>query len=193
MNSNEILPDRYDPVAIHLHWIVAILMAFVGGVGLTFKYFPRSAQAFWLNMHAVVGLLFFTLVVVRLVWRLKRRPPELPASAGEIARRFSAPFHALIYALMIAIPPIGIVAFVWHERAFNFGLFVVDFGVRYNRPVFHPAQDYHRWLVYALFATVAVHAAAALWHQFVRRDGLIERMWPMGASGAARESRLPAE
>ena len=79
---------------------------------------------------------------------------------------------------MLAIPPLGIVAFVWHGRAFDFGLFRIDFGVKSDRAIFHPAEDYHGWLVYTLFALVALHALAALWHHFIRRDDVLRRMWP---------------
>jgi cytochrome b561 len=29
-----------------------------------------------------------------------------------------------------------------------------------------------------LFALAGVHALAALWHHFIRRDGVLRRMWP---------------
>jgi len=52
-------------------------------------------------------------------------------------------------------------------RAFDLGLFRVDFGVRSNRAIFHPTEDIHGYLAYTLFALVSIHLFAALWHQFV--------------------------
>jgi cytochrome b561 len=86
--------------------------------------------------------------------------------------------HWLLYALLFIIPIIGIVTFIWHGRVFNFGLFQIDFGVKSNRAIFHPTEDIHGYLAYALFALAGLHALGALWHQFIRRDGLISRMWP---------------
>jgi cytochrome b561 len=43
-------------------------------------------------------------------------------------------------------------------------------------------EDLHGYLVYALFTLAAVHILAALWHRFVRRGGVLERMWPWAAS-----------
>jgi cytochrome b561 len=94
--------------------------------------------------------------------------------------------HLLLYALMFLIPIIGIVTFIWHGRAFNFGLFRVDFGIRSNRAIFHPTEDVHGYLAYALLALVGIHVLAALWHQFIRRDGVMLRMWPSGAPAGPR-------
>jgi cytochrome b561 len=61
---------------------------------------------------------------------------------------------------------------------FDFGLFQLDFGIKKNRAIFHPTEDIHGYLAYALFALAGIHLLAALWHQFVRHDGLLRRMWP---------------
>lgn len=51
------------------------------------------------------------------------------------------------------------------------------------------AGDIHTLAMWALLALVAVHALAALYHYFVRRDGVLQRMLPAGRSGAAGEDR----
>jgi cytochrome b561 len=88
--------------------------------------------------------------------------------------------HWALYALMFVTPIVGIVTFIWHGRIFDFGVFHLDFGVKSNRAVFHPTEDIHGYLAYAIFALAGVHAAAALWHHFFQRDGVLGRMWPMG-------------
>jgi cytochrome b561 len=118
------------------------------------------------------------LVLARMYWRSTHRPPDLPPHVGEFSRRLSYPVHLLMYVLLFVIPIIGVVTFIWHGRVFDFGLFKVDFGVTKNRAVFHPTEDIHGYLAYALFALAGAHILAALWHQFIRRDGLLRRMWP---------------
>jgi cytochrome b561 len=75
-------------------------------------------------------------------------------------------------------PVLGIVTFIWHGRVFDFGVFKVDFAVAKNRAIFNPTEEIHRYLAYALFTLAGLHVSAALWHQFIRRDGLLARMWP---------------
>ena len=173
---------RYDSLAISLHWSIAILVAFLATLGLLFDDLPRASQPYWINIHAVVGLLFFALVILRALWRRASPPPPLPGEFDEFSRRYSHPIHMLMYAIMLAIPPLGIVAFIWHGRVFNFGLFTLNFGVKSDRTVFHPAETYHLYLVYLLLALIALHILAALWHQFVRKDHILLRMMPRARS-----------
>jgi len=172
--------QRYSTVAVGLHWSVSALIVIVGILGLLHDSWPKATQAFWINIHAVLGLLFWLLVMVRLSWRRTNPPPPLPANVGDLSRRLSGPVHALLYVLMLVIPVIGIVTFVWHGRVFDFGLFQVDFGIAKNRAIFHPTEDIHGYLAYALFALAGFHALAALWHHFIRKDGVLLRMSPFG-------------
>jgi cytochrome b561 len=171
---------RYGRGAMAFHWSMAILIVVVGVLGLLHDSWPKRTQAFWINIHALIGLLVWVLVMVRLWWRARHRPPELPADIGEFSRRTSYPVHLLLYVLMSVIPIIGIVTFVWHGRAFDFGLFKLNFGVHSNRAIFHPTEEIHGYLAYALFSLAGAHASAACWHHFVRRDGVLLRMWPAG-------------
>jgi cytochrome b561 len=173
-------PARYDRGAITFHWIMVVLIAVAGTLGLLHDSFPEQSHNFWINVHALTGLGIWVLLIARFAWRQRHPPPELPPDSGELARRFARPVHLLLYALIFITPVVGFVTFVWHGRAFDFGLFRVDFGVAKNRAVFAPTEDIHGYLAYALFALVGVHALAALWHHFYRRDRLLARMWPAG-------------
>jgi cytochrome b561 len=169
---------RYDRGAIAFHWSMAVLVAAVGTLGLLHDSWPDKTQAFWINVHALIGLAVFALVLARFWWRSTHKPPALPPESGELSRRLSFPVHMLLYVLLFVIPVMGIVTFIWHGRVFDFGLFTVNFGVHKNPAIFHPTESIHGWLAYALFALVGIHVLAALWHQFYRRDGLLLRMWP---------------
>ena len=86
--------------------------------------------------------------------------------------------HFSLYVLLFVTPIIGIITFIYHGRVFDFGIFKVDFAVKSNRAIFHPTEDLHGYLAYAIFALAGIHALTALWHQFILRDGLLARMWP---------------
>jgi cytochrome b561 len=172
---------RYAAGAIAIHWVMALLIVGVGVLGLLHDSWPKRTQAFWINIHALLGLLVWVLLIVRFWWRSRHAPPALPPGIGEFSRRLSVPAHWLLYGLMFVLPIIGIVTFIWHGRAMDFGLFQIHFGIRSNRAIFHPTEDIHGYLAYALFALAAIHASAALWHHFVRHDGVLRRMWPSSA------------
>ena len=170
---------RYGSTAVAFHWAVAGLVVFLGTLGLLFDDIPKEFAPFWINVHGCVGLVYFALVIARLRWRrTSHKPPDLPPDIGEFDRRFSLAAHRLLYALMVLIPIFGFVAFVWHGRAFDYGLAKLNFGVASNPGVFHPAEEIHQVLAYCLFGLAALHAAAALYHHFVRRDGVLLRNAP---------------
>jgi cytochrome b561 len=174
------MPARYDRGAITFHWTMAVLIAAVGTIGLLHDSFPKRSHDYWINVHALLGLTVWVLALARFGWRRRHPPPPLPEGSGQLSRRLSRPVHLLLYALIFVTPVVGFVTFVWHGRAFDFGLFSVGPGVAKNPAIFEPTEDLHGYLAYALFTLVGVHVLAALWHQFYRRDGLLLRMWPGG-------------
>jgi cytochrome b561 len=182
---------RYSPVAVSLHWSMAVLILFTGILGLLLDGWPKDTKLFWINIHAQIGMLILVLLMARIWWRRTHTPPPLPPEVSEISRRVSHPAHLVIYALMLVTPLVGIVAFVWHARVFDFGLFTIDFGVKSNGPVYHQAEDIHLWLTYGLFALVAGHAVAALWHHFISRDTVLLRMLPARFSASRPTSAIP--
>ena len=48
---------RYEARAIAIHWVMALLIVGVGILGLLHDSWPKRTQAFWINIHALLGLL----------------------------------------------------------------------------------------------------------------------------------------
>jgi cytochrome b561 len=169
---------RYRSGAIAFHWTMFLLVVVVGILGLLHDSWPDRTQAFWINVHALLGVLLWITLVARFWYRRRNAPPTLPGETGTFSRRISGPVHLILYALMFVTPIIGVITFLYHGRIFDFGLFRLDFGIKKNRAIFHPTEDIHGYLAYALFSLAGLHALAALWHQFVLHDGVLRRMWP---------------
>ncbi len=153
-------PARYGAGAVTFHWTVAALIVFLGGLGLLFDDIPRGARPFWINVHVCVGLIYFALVIARVLWRTRHKAPDLRPDIGEFSRRTSFVVHHLLYVLMLLIPIVGIVARVWHGP-FDYGVFQFNFGVASSPAVFDPAEKIHQLSAYALFALAGLHAAGA--------------------------------
>jgi cytochrome b561 len=189
-SSKSISPDtRYGNAAIAFHWIVFVLVVTVGILGLLHDDWPKATQSYWINVHALLGLFLWGVLIARLAWRIRHAPPLLPKNVGSLARRFSSPVHFALYGLLFVTPVLGFITFIYHGRIFDFGLFQIDFGIKKNRTVFEPTEDFHGYLAYALFTLAGLHAAAALWHQFYLRDGVLLRMWPRKSGGPTHLER----
>jgi len=169
---------RYRFGAIAFHWAMFVLVVIVGVLGLLHDSWPKQTQAFWINVHALIGILLWLVLLARFGYRLRHAPPALSVDIGAFSRRFSSPVHWALYVLMFVIPIIGFVTFIYHGRIFQFGLFDLNFGVKKNPAIFKPTEDIHGYLAYALFALAGLHALAALWHHFVLHDGVLARIWP---------------
>jgi cytochrome b561 len=170
--------ERYGSGAIVFHWVMFLLFIVVGSLGLLHDSWPKRTHVFWINVHAVLGLLLWLTLIARFSWRMLNVPPALPSDVGTSSRRLSIPVHLGLYALMFITPIVGVVTFIWHGRIFDFGLFQIDFGVRADRTIVESTEDIHGYLAYALFALAGIHTVAALWHQFILRDRVLGRMWP---------------
>jgi cytochrome b561 len=167
--------ERYSPRARLLHWTIAALVLALFVTGFLAAAAPPEGKAAFLRLHLPLGVA--TLVLA--LWRLanavsetlaRRRPPPAAEGAAASAART---VHGLLYAAPIALGVSGV------ALSMLSGAPAAVFGAA-PMPEFwgHPPRIAHRVLAFAAAALVALHLAAALYHQFVRRDGLIGRMLP---------------
>lgn len=170
--------ECYGSGAIAFHWIMFVLLVVVGALGLLHDSWPKRTHVFWINVHAILGVLLWLTLIARIWWRTRHAPPILPPEVGMLSHRLSTSVQLGLYALMFITPILGVVTFIWHARIFDFGLFQINFGIRSNRTIFEPTEDIHGYLAYAIFILAGIHTLAALWHQFVLHDGVLRRMWP---------------
>jgi cytochrome b561 len=175
---------RYGGVAIALHWVLGLALTGLFAFGLYMTDLPFSpARLKYFNWHKWAGMTILLLSVLRILWRLTHRPPELPAAVTKAMPRWQHAAHAgthhLMYLLFFAVPLIG---WAYSSAA---GFPIVLFGqlpmpdlVGKSPELAEALKPWHGYAAYALAALVAVHMAAALKHQFIDRDGLISRMLP---------------
>ena len=178
-------PDtRYGATAIALHWLLAMALVGLFGMGLYMHELPMSPQRLKLyNWHKWAGTTVLALSLVRLLWRLLRRPPALPtqvlAAMPGWQRIAHHGTHGLMYALFFAVPLVG---WAYSSAA---GFPIVWFGVLplpdvvgVDKALAAQLKPWHMRLAYALAALVVLHVAAVIKHQFIDRDGLLDRMRP---------------
>jgi cytochrome b561 len=170
--------QRYDSVAIALHWSIAALIALAFALGLTIDGFPKEMKSAAINAHSLIGLAILVLSVARLFWRLGNPPPELPGSMSPLARVGAHVAHLGLYALMIAVPLIGVPTLLYRGRGLDFGLFQIASPFARTPEIYRPLTEAHELASFALVGLAAAHALAALYHHFLLRDGLLTRMSP---------------
>lgn len=165
---------RYSKLVIYLHWIIALLIlaAYITSEG------GRSVRLDPPVLHFLLGLGVLALVVPRLLARMIFGAP--PAVSHGFWLDLAAKLgHAALYVLMIALPLTG-----WYAAS-RLGVHVTVFG--YELPPLATAVQGAPGLIAELHETggnlilvlAGLHAAAALWHHYVLRDGTLTRMSPV--------------
>lgn len=150
---------RYSTQQIVLHWAVVLLLVFQylwnEPMGTAFRTWMREGQKS-LSGGALAHLLAGVAILLIALWRLALRRGAPPAPHGTAPLdRLAQAVHWLLYAMLIATPATGMIAWIAGIR---------DVG------------EIHEVLTTVLLALTGLHVVGALYHQFVLRDGLLNRM-----------------
>lgn len=155
-------PKGYSAVQIGLHWLVAvlILLQFVlhDSISAAWRAIRRGQEAGFdplVAQHVLGGIAIFALVVWRIALRRRRGVPPLPKEESPALQLVAKATHAGLYLMMLALPISGAAAWFGGVGA---------------------AAEAHEVGKAILLLLVALHVVGALYHQFVLRDGIMQRM-----------------
>ena len=179
MNSVR-MNSAYTGIAKLFHWLLALMIVISFGVGLYMVDQPFSPQRLKLyNWHKWAGVTILALSALRLLWRLYKPAPALPATMPAWQKMASDLVHIFLYILFFAVPLTG---WAYSSAA---GFSIVWFGVlplpdlvSKNRELAEFLKPFHWIAAYSLAAMVLIHIAAALKHHFIERDDVLKRMLP---------------
>jgi len=171
---------RYTRTAMSLHWLIALMLFGMFGLGLYMTELPLSPTKLKLySYHKWAGVTLFLLVLLRLGWRVTHTPPALPLSMPAWQVRAAAAGHHLLYILMIAAPLSGwLMSSAKGFQTVWFGVLPLPDLLDKNEALGDTLLLVHRFLNYFFMAVVIGHILAAIKHHFIDRDGLLSRMLP---------------
>lgn len=160
---------RYPTAQVAVHWLAALAIVFLLVTGsLVLADLPNTVEKIGnLRIHMIVGVLAGALVVGRVMMR--RRSPAAPAVCGERLARIG---HLALNLVVLLLALSGVLLAVQSgvfEAMLGGGVLPEDFNAFTLRKV-------HGLLSRVAMGLIAVHVLAALYHQFVIKDGLIARM-----------------
>ena len=169
----------YGPVARVAHWLTVLLVAAQFVVGWTMPDIHKGTQPVGLiAWHLVLGSTLLVVVVFRLAWRLTHQPPPPTPGLPAWQIRTASITHAALYALLLLVPITGWAsasARVWVVRAFG----VLPFPQilpPHARIGFRLGDIHGDLLAWMLLGVLTLHVLAALYHRFVLRDRVLDRM-----------------
>ena len=166
---------HFAPLARLLHWLMALMIIAMLFIGAGLAASVSERHEWLLNLHKPLGIAILLLVIVRLFVRFTTHQPALPADLPAVQVLAAKLSHLLLYALMFSLPLIGwaMISAAGDPVMLSSSLQLPSI-LPANPSTFSFLRKAHTYLAYLLFFTVLAHLAAALFHGWVRRDGLPE-------------------
>ena len=181
--------SRYTPVAMVLHWLVALLIAMNVALIWSVNYLPDSWVRPAIDTHKSAGVTILGLAVMRVLWRFANPPPPLPASYPRWERISARGVHVALLLLLFGLPLSGWTQDLAWKNAASFPMqwfylfpwprisFVLSLEPQTKEIVYAIAGRTHVLLSYALYALFLLHVGGALKHQLIDRKPELQRMW----------------
>ncbi len=166
--------DRYayGIVSIFLHWLSVVMVTglFVSGLWMV----DLDYYSAWYNqapyLHKSMGVLFFSLAGIRLLWRLSSQVPRFEKGMSRVERSAAAIMHYLLYVLMLLLPVSGFLVSTAKGHPVDvLGWFEIPVLLQVDNSTDF-WSDIHEVLAWLLVTMVILHALAALKHHFINRD-----------------------
>jgi cytochrome b561 len=175
MTTNQTAPKRYHPVHVTLHWLVALLtfVLLFGGL-FVFPRVPNAEEAPLLGFHKMAGIFLGLFMIARLITRYVFKRPA-PADAGHpVLNVIGKIVHFLLYVGVFTMMFTGDSL----DEAYGLEGILKGNGETIPENLFiYPERLLHGNIGYVMIALIVLHTGAALYHQFIRKDNLIGRMW----------------
>ncbi|WP_182406932.1 cytochrome b [Psychrobacter sp. GP33] len=156
------------------HWVSAVLLLVTWLLMLAYGY---NESKVYIGLHKAFGMSVLFWMIARVINRLfTKAPPPLPMPKIQVI--VSQLTHFILYALLIAMPIAGLLMSVYGGRPVDmFGLFEIPVFVTPNRTAARFYNDVHADILWPMIIVFTLaHIGAAFFHQWVKKDKLIDRM-----------------
>lgn len=169
---------RYHPALVSLHWLLTVLIVVALLMGSNIlSQIPNDnpEKLFALKLHMISGFIILTLMIVRVIVRKVTEKPPHADTGNAILNKAGIVAHYLLYLLVFGMVGSGMATAIiagLPDIVFN------NSGVALPEDFSHILPRlFHGVIAKVLFAMILLHLLATLYHQFVRKDGLLSRMW----------------
>jgi len=165
---------QYSKRMVIVHWLILLLVVaawFLGEAAHDARHDGVATLSGYM-IHAMVGASVLLLTLVRLFFRSKDGTP--PPVGNTPMDKVAKGIHYLLYLLLVLLPLSGSMQVLTSDV--SKALLAGDASLLPHKFDGVPAHEVHEVLVTVLIVLVVVHVLGAVKHQFIMKDGLMERM-----------------
>lgn len=174
--------ETYSVGARHFHWWTVALIAIQLPLGVVMTKYGEatnfaSPTGQMYDTHKLIGMLILLFVIARLAYRVLHGAPGDEPTLEPWQRIISHVTHWAIYALLLIVPLLGWLATSAYGPFRPFGIPLPGL-LGENQGLATTLYGFHKGASIALFLLLGMHVGAALFHYVIRKDGVLNRMWP---------------
>lgn len=175
---------KYNRTQIILHWLIAVIILGMLGLGLYMVELPKqselppgeeSVRAFYFLLHKSLGITVATLIFIRIIWRLTHKAPALPDTISKWQQKAASSVHGMLYVVMIAMPLSGFLQSMYSSYDTKFWGIVLPRLVEADSTMRDNFTELHEVLAFIFITLIVIHVAAAIKHR-IAGTGIMERM-----------------
>ena len=171
---------RYGTVSRLLHWLMAVFIIIMLCLGWSMDIIPKEWKPVALGIHKSLGIIILALAIVRLAWRFYNSPAPLPKSMSCCEEIAAVTVHWVLYGLLFVMPLTGWAATSAFGRPIMFlGVVQLPDWVAKDHALGKFLEEMHGYFAYLLAGVITLHIMAALYHNFIKKDNVLYRIWPV--------------
>ncbi|MBT7623567.1 MAG: cytochrome b [Flavobacteriaceae bacterium] len=166
---------EYGLISKLFHWISALLLFIQIPLGFYLVDLDFGPERLSIeNIHVVIGLSIFYLVILRLISKIINPNPKLEPSIFKGQRFLAKLNHVLLYVTILSITISGIL-----KKLFNGETLVIVFKkirIEDNFELSEIFYDIHAFSNYLIIALITLHIMAVIIHKFLFNDNLLKKI-----------------
>ncbi len=187
---NQQSTSRFDTLSLAFHWVTAVVVT-IAFILVPEKFVRHKHQGIdpatrsVIVWHETLGITVLVLTLLRLLW-VAMRPAAPQFAMARPMQMMSKLTHLALWTLLLALPVTALLALGSESHPLT-----LLGGVRIERmPMIADSAiakladwgDVHKFLGDAIMWLAGLHAAAAIYHHVVLKDGILSSMLPRKGS-----------
>ena len=166
---------EYGLISKLLHWVSALLLIIQIPLGFYLVDLDFGPDRLSIeNIHIVIGLSIFYLVILRLIIKIINPTPKLEPSIFKGQRILALLNHVLLYVTILSITISGI-----FKKLFNGETLIIFFKKIKINDNFEQAELFYEIHVlsnYLMIGLIALHISAVIIHKFFFNENLLKKI-----------------
>ena len=166
---------EYGLFSKSLHWVSAILLFIQIPLGFYLVDLDFGPERLDIeDIHVIIGLSIFYLVILRLVNKIINPIPKLDPSIFKGQKFLAKLNHILLYVTILSITISGILKKLFNGETLI--IFFKEFKIKDNFELAELFYDIHVYSNYFIIGLITLHIMAVVVHKFFFNDNLLKKI-----------------